>query len=41
MVKLRTMRWSGRVAHMGEKKNAYRILMAKPERERLLGKHNT
>jgi hypothetical protein len=28
------MRWAGHVAHMEEKKNAYRILVGKPERKR-------
>jgi hypothetical protein len=27
MMKSRRMRWAGHVAHMGEKKNAYRILV--------------
>jgi hypothetical protein len=31
MNKSRRMRWAGHIAHMGEKRNAYRILMAKPE----------
>jgi hypothetical protein len=28
------MRYSGHVAHMGEKRNAYSVLVGKPERER-------
>jgi hypothetical protein len=28
------MRWAGHVAHMGEKRNAYRILVGKPEGKR-------
>jgi hypothetical protein len=31
MIKSRRMRWAGHVARMGEKRNAYRILVAKPE----------
>jgi hypothetical protein len=31
MIKLRRMRWAGHVARIGEKRNAYRILMGKPE----------
>jgi hypothetical protein len=30
MIKLRTMRWAGRVAYTGEKRNSYRILVEKP-----------
>jgi hypothetical protein len=36
MIKSR-MRWGGHVARMGEKKNAYRILVGKPEGKRPLG----
>jgi hypothetical protein len=32
MMKSRRMRWAGHVARMGEKMNAYRILVGKPER---------
>jgi hypothetical protein len=32
------MRWAGHVARMGEKRNAYRILMGKPEGNRPLGR---
>jgi hypothetical protein len=32
------MRWAGHVAQMGEKRNAYRILVAKPEVKRPLGR---
>jgi hypothetical protein len=32
------MRWAGHVARMGEKRNAYRILVGKPEGKRLLGR---
>jgi hypothetical protein len=31
IMKLRRMRWAGHVARMGEKRNAYRLLMGKPE----------
>jgi hypothetical protein len=36
-IKLRRMRWGGHVARMGEYRNAYSILMGKPERKRPLG----
>jgi hypothetical protein len=32
------MRWAGHVARMGEKRNAYRLLMGKQEGKRLLGR---
>jgi hypothetical protein len=32
------MRWAGHVARTGEKKNAYRILVGKPEGKRPLGR---
>jgi hypothetical protein len=31
IIKSRRMRWAGHVARMGEKRNAYRLLMVKPE----------
>jgi hypothetical protein len=31
MIMSRRMRWAGNVARMGDKKNAYRILVGKPE----------
>jgi hypothetical protein len=37
-IKSRRMRWSGQVARMGEKRNAYRILVVKPEGKRPLGR---
>jgi hypothetical protein len=37
-VKSRRMRWAGHVARMWERKNAYRILVGKPEGKRLLGR---
>jgi hypothetical protein len=33
----RRMRWAGHVARMGEKRNAYTILVRKPEEKRPLG----
>jgi hypothetical protein len=38
MIKSRRMRWAGHVAGMGLKRNAYRILVEKPEGKRPLGK---
>jgi hypothetical protein len=38
MIKSRRMRWAGHVAQMGETKNAYRILVGKPEGKRPLGR---
>jgi hypothetical protein len=34
IMKSRRMRWAGHVARMGEKRNAYRILVGKPEGKR-------
>jgi hypothetical protein len=34
----RRMRWTGHVARIGEKRNAYRILVGKPEGKRPLGR---
>jgi hypothetical protein len=31
IIKSRRTRWAGRVARMGEKRNAYRLLVGKPE----------
>jgi hypothetical protein len=31
IIKLRRMKWAGHVAGMGEKRNAYRLLVGKPE----------
>jgi hypothetical protein len=36
MIEARRMRWSGHVAGMGEKRNAYRLLVGKPEGRRPL-----
>jgi hypothetical protein len=38
MIKSRGMRWDGHVARMGEKTNAYRILVGTPEGKRPLGR---
>jgi hypothetical protein len=38
MIKSRRMRWAGYVARIGEKRNAYRILVGKPEGKRPLGR---
>jgi hypothetical protein len=40
MIKSRRMRWAGHVARMGETRNAYRILVGKPEGNRPLGRPN-
>jgi hypothetical protein len=37
IIKSRRMRWAGHVARMGEKRNAYRLLVGKSERKRPLG----
>jgi hypothetical protein len=34
MIKSRRMRWAGHVTRMGEKRNAYRLLVGKPEGKR-------
>jgi hypothetical protein len=38
IIKSRRMRWAGHVARRGEKRNAYRLLVGKPERKRPLGR---
>jgi hypothetical protein len=38
MIKSRRMRWAGHVERMREKRNAYRILVVKPEEKRPLGR---
>jgi hypothetical protein len=35
-IKSRRMRWEGHVAHMGEGRNVYRVLVGKPGGKRLL-----
>jgi hypothetical protein len=39
MIKSRRMRGAGHVAQMEDKRNAYGILVGKPERKRPLGRH--
>jgi len=38
VIKSRRMRWTGYVAHMGEERGVYRVLVGKPEGRRLLGR---
>jgi hypothetical protein len=38
IIKSRRMRWAGHVARMGDKINAYRLLVGKPEGNRPLGR---
>jgi hypothetical protein len=38
IIKSRRMRWAGHVARMGEKRNAYRLLVGKPKGKRPLGR---
>jgi hypothetical protein len=38
IIKSRRMRWAGTVARMGEKRNAYRILVGKPEGKKPVGR---
>jgi hypothetical protein len=38
IMKSRRMRWAGHVARMGEKRNAYSLLVGKPEGSRPLGR---
>jgi hypothetical protein len=38
IIKSRRMRWAGHVGRMGEKRNAYRLLVGKPEGTRQLGR---
>jgi hypothetical protein len=38
VIKLRRLRWAGHVAHMGEGRGVYRVLVGKPEGKRLLGR---
>jgi hypothetical protein len=37
MIKSREIRWAEHIARIGEKRNAYRFLLGKPERQRQLG----
>jgi hypothetical protein len=38
IIKSRRMRWAGHVARMGEKRNAYRLLLGKADGKRPLGR---
>jgi hypothetical protein len=38
IIKSRRMRWAGHVARMEEKRNAFRLLLGKPEGKRPLGR---
>jgi hypothetical protein len=38
IIKSRGMRWAGHVARIGEKRNAYRLLVGKPEGKKPLGR---
>jgi hypothetical protein len=38
IIKSRRMKWAGHVPRMGEKRNAYRLLVGKPEGKRQLGR---
>jgi hypothetical protein len=38
VIKLRRMRWVGRVARMEKKRGVYRVLVWQPERKRSLGR---
>jgi len=39
VIKWRRMRWAGHVAHMGEERGVYRVLVGKAEGRRPLGRH--
>jgi hypothetical protein len=41
IIKSRRMRWAGHVARMGEKRNAYRLLVGKLGGKRPLGRRRT
>ena len=38
VIKSRRMRWAGHVAHMGDEREVYRVLVGKPEGRRPLGR---
>jgi hypothetical protein len=38
IIKSRKMRWAGHIARMGEKRNAYRLLVEKPDEKMLLAR---
>jgi hypothetical protein len=37
-MKSRRIRWAGHVAHMGEERKLYKVMMGKPEGKRSLGR---
>jgi hypothetical protein len=37
-MKAKRMKWVGHIARMGEKRNAYRLLLGKPEGKKPLGR---
>jgi hypothetical protein len=39
VIKLRRMKWAGHVAHMGEGRGVYRVLVGSPESKRPLRRH--
>jgi len=39
LIKSRRMRWTGHVAHMGDRRGVYKILVGKPERRKTLEKN--
>jgi hypothetical protein len=39
IIKSRRMRWTGHIARMGKKRNAYKIFVGKPEGTRPLGRY--
>jgi hypothetical protein len=41
MITSRRMKWAGHVTRMGEKRNAYRIMVGRPEAKRPLGTPKT
>jgi hypothetical protein len=38
VIKSRRMRWAGLVAHIGDRRGAYTVLVGRPEGKRLLGR---
>ena len=38
VIKLKRVRWAGHVAHMGEERGVYRVLLGKPDGKRPLGR---
>ena len=39
VIKSRRMRWAGHVAHMGERRGVYRVLVGKPKGSKPFGRH--